>query len=392
MTLREFLAEAVRGLSPSAFAFVMATGIVSLAAHLHHCEVVAWLLFGLAVTGYGILWALLASRLYWYRQAVQIDLRNQARGAGFLTCVAATAVLGSQVVVMAGSVALGLALWFLASALWLILSYAFLACMMTEGRTKPTWSDALNGGWLLLTVSVESLAILGALLAPHVASGAEGWFFISLGLYLLGGVLYLIIVTLLLSRLLFFHVSPDAVTPQDWIAMGAGAIATLAGATLILQGEAWRLVRELLPFLKGLTLLWWSVATWWIPLLVVLDIWRYAYNGVPLRYRVEYWSLVFPLGMYGVCTFELAKALGLPFLLVIAHTFLYVALAVWVMTFGGLLYHLLLPFRLGGKDPTMGFALFFKGLSAAPLQRKDVLDLHRGEAGRQEKPEEAGEQ
>lgn len=342
--LRGYFAEVTRGLPPNAFAFVMATGIVSLTAHFHHWDLVAWLLFGLAAAGYAILWTLLASRWYRHRQEVLLDLRAQARGAGFLTLVAATAILGSLVIIMAESFALGLALWLLASVLWLLLSYAFLAWTMTGERTKPTLPDGLNGGWLLATVSIESLAILGALLAPHAASNAAVWLFISFNLYLLGGVLYIVMTTLLLHRLLFFHVPPSAVTPQYWIAMGAGAIATLAGATLILHAEQWSLLQELLPFLKGLTLLFWSTATWWIPLLIVLDIWRYAYKAVPLHYTVEYWSFVFPLGMYGACTFELAKALSLPFLFMVPHAFLYVALVAWAVTFGGLLSHLRLPF------------------------------------------------
>ena len=38
---------------------------------------------------------------------------------------------------------------------------------------------------------------------------------------------------------------------------------------------------------------------------------------VPITYDPQYWSLVFPLGMYTVATFVFANAAGIPFLLII---------------------------------------------------------------------------
>ena len=47
--------------------------------------------------------------------------------------------------------------------------------------------------------------------------------------------------------------------------------------------------------------------------------------------------MVFPLGMYATCTYELAKDLGLAFLLPISQAFTALALAAWAILFVGLL-------------------------------------------------------
>ena len=95
-----------------------------------------------------------------------------------------------------------------------------------------------------------------------------------------------------------------------------------------------------MPFLKGLTLLFWATATWWIPLLLILSVWRHGTKRVAIAYEPSYWGLVFPLGMYTVCTFQLASALGLDFLYAVPQYFVYFAIAAWTATFIGLVIQL----------------------------------------------------
>jgi hypothetical protein len=39
--------------------------------------------------------------------------------------------------------------------------------------------------------------------------------------------------------------------------------------------------------------------TWWIPMLLVLEVWQHLIRRFPLRYDPLYWGAVFPLGIYG---------------------------------------------------------------------------------------------
>ena len=98
------------------------------------------------------------------------------------------------------------------------------------------------------------------------------------------------------------------------------------------------LLRQLSPFLLGLTLLFWAGARWWIPLLTLLEVWRHVLSRVRLEYRTAYWSLVFPVGMYAACTFEVAAVVQLGPVLVLAQWVTYLALGVWLIVLVGLVH------------------------------------------------------
>ncbi|HEX7049543.1 MAG TPA: tellurite resistance/C4-dicarboxylate transporter family protein [Longimicrobiales bacterium] len=333
--LRSRIAARAAGLPPASFSVVMATGIVSTAADLSGLHGIAWPLFGINVLGYTLLVLLTAVRVLAFRGRAAADLRSHSRAPGFLTTVAGTCVLGTEFVVLAGRPQVAAGLLGLGGILWFGLIYAFFT-LMTILPEKPRLDEGMSGAWMLIVVSTQSVAVLGTLLATELPGPAPAALGFALGMFLLGSMFYILLFSLILYRFLFFPFDPERLAPPYWINMGAVAITTLAGALLVLRADDWPFLGEILPFLEGFTLLFWATATWWIPLLLVLGAWRHIRRRIPLRYDGQYWSMVFPLGMYAVATFRLVEALRWPALRPLAFTVGAAALLAWAATFIGL--------------------------------------------------------
>ncbi len=317
------------------FPFVMATGIVSLAALQQHWEGTARFLFDLNRAGYFVLGVLTVIAVLRGPLGFAAAMTVPSKAPGMFTIVAGTGILGSQAVILDGNFAAGTAFLFVGLFFWFALTYSFFTGVIVRSD-KTGGEDLLGGEWLIYVVGTQSLAILTALLVPWAGQWRSAALAAAVCLHLWGNALYFLLIVLIARRMLFLPLLPEELTPPYWITMGASAISTLAGAELILHAGPESIVRDILPALKGMTLLFWSVSTWWLPLLVILNIWRYLGKRYPVMYDVQHWSMVFPIGMYAACTFQLGEAAGLAFMAAISRFMVPIALAAWAVVFLGM--------------------------------------------------------
>ena len=126
----------LENLSPSYFALVMATGIISVGCQLMGPRALAVAFFALNCVAYVVIWALTLLRVRRYPRRVVADLTSHQLGFAFLTVVAGTGVLGTEVVLIAEAPTLATVLLGVTVALWLGLSYAIFATL-TVKREKP---------------------------------------------------------------------------------------------------------------------------------------------------------------------------------------------------------------------------------------------------------------
>lgn len=325
----------IRKFSHSNFSISMATGIVSISCHAMGFHAIASILFCLNIGIFAALCVMELLRMVLFGRQFFGEMTDHRRGPGFFTIIAASCVLGNQLVLIAHDFEAALAFWFIGIALWALSTYAIFTAFIVK-PVKPALDAGINGAWLLAVVAPQSIAALGALLSAHFRKYSTEFDFLALSMWLFGGMIYIWLISQIFYRFTFLRFMPDDLESTYWINMGAMAISTLTGSLLIVNARGIPLLEGLLPFLEGFTLFFWAAGTWWIPMLVVLEIWQHVYKRVPIAYDPMFWSTVFPLGMYAAGTFQMARALDLGFLDPVARGFLFVSLTAWFVAFAGL--------------------------------------------------------
>lgn len=331
--LRGWLLGQIATLYPGCFALVMATGIISNAMYFEGQRGWSDFLFVVNVIAYPWLAIITITRCVQFRRLMWSDLINPRLVFSFFTMVAGTDVFGIGMA-LRGFGTVALVMWLFSLGLWFILIY-FSFGVLTFLNTAHG-AGVVHGNWLIAIVGTESLVILGTLVAPTLGNVGPTVFVLIHMLWGVGLGLYGIFITLFSYRIFFFDVEPDDITPLLWVVMGAAAISTNAGSTLILTESGMPFLHSMRPFIDGITLIMWAWASWWIPLLLLFGIWKHGVCRVPLTYTPTLWSLVFPLGMYALASLRLSLAAEFPPLQSISHAMVWVALAAWATTAFGL--------------------------------------------------------
>lgn len=280
----------------TAGAVVMATGIVSVGFALDGETVLSRAFLVLAAAAWiGLVVLLVRSRRFG-RSTVSL-----------LTCVAGTDVLGARLAQLgwhreaAVLLALGALLW------------VRLVPSLVVRRRLPA-----SGSTFLLVVATESIAVLAAALA-----GGRSWLWVTAIVCAGAGLLlYLRVVSVFPVRELFGG------RGDHWIAGGALAIAALACARVATVGHV--------AGISTFALAVWAAAAAWLVALLVAEL-----TAPRPGYDAARWATVFPLGMYAVCSFAVAKSAGIGALADFGRVWIWIAFAGWLAASTGLLRRLL---------------------------------------------------
>lgn len=299
--------------APDAFAVVMATGILSIAARNHQYW---WLSDTLGVLATVVLVVLTVAAM---RAVPRWDLRDPDVTLRLFTFVAACAVLDSRLVahpvVVRGLGVLALTAW---------LALVVLTCRNMASCGLVALRGSAHGAWELASVGTSGLAVLAAQVARH--TGDRGWAAVAMAIWLLAIVVYAAMTWLILWRATRERKDRDGFEPDDWILMGALAIATLAGHTIYSVAVGWPA-----GAVRAVTVVTWAMASLWIPPLVYFVLHRINQRPAILKLTGAWWALVFPLGMYSVATGAMATELRTPALQTLSLVFFWNALMAWVI-------------------------------------------------------------
>jgi tellurite resistance protein TehA-like permease len=314
----------------------MATGIVSLGLVDRGLPALSTALLWFAAAAYLTLVVLHVWRAMAFPEHLRRDLVDPARGFGFFTFVAGTDVLGARIAEVQPVAATAL----LAVGVlgWLVLGYLVPWTAVVGGAHRPVLAAA-NGTWFIWVVATQSVAVLIATIQPTVRTGRVELSLLAVVCWSVGALLYAALGVLVAARLLLYDLSPTDVTPPYWVAMGATAITVLAGARIVEMADA-PVLTATRDLIAGTCVVFWAFGTWLIPPLIAAGWWRHVVHRVPLRYEPPLWSIIFPLGMYGVATRALGEADHLPVVGAIGRGEIWLALAAWTATAGAMLTHL----------------------------------------------------
>jgi tellurite resistance protein TehA-like permease len=303
----------------------MATAIVSIACHIAGLEAISIALLWLAVLEFVPLAAIDLARA---RHPLTMLHRAGDPGQGFpaLGFVADTCVLGARLVVGNGAMRLvGAVLLGLGAVVWLAI---VVALVRTRAGARVTRA---RGEWLLAVVATEGLAILAGKLGS--AGYGDGLRAAAVGLWALGGVLYVLICLAIGGRLVRRPLRPGELTPDWWIVMGACAIVAVASATVR---------HDVGAAARGIGLIGWALASAWTPVLIAGELWQARKVGLP-RFTPARWTMVFPLGMYSVAAQVVGQAMGARWLIDVGRGWILVALLAWLAVASGEIHHAFKP-------------------------------------------------
>jgi len=313
------------------FTAVAATMMMASISQLYGYEAVvpyffiASLAIFLSVTIFKVVQAIL-----FYKDMVS-ELLNPEKTLNFFTIVAAVNLAGVCFSTVFHLHATACIFWYVAIALWLCISLFSFSILFLHGKSEDRKiEEILHGGWFFAVIGTQSTAFLGVVVAGHATAHVMFIQLFSFALWSAGASLYLVFMVLIIMRLVFYQFGGNVSLSSYWMNAGAAALTALTGATLYQYVHAaGGPFADFLPFLKGISLFFWSAGLWWLPFLVILAIRKQAYSGEGMAFTEGYWEIAFALGLYTHSTIQLIELFKGQYLDVVSIGFFIACIGLW---------------------------------------------------------------
>ena len=222
--------QPARGPAPGRFAFVMGTGVISLALELDRYHLLSLVFLALATAGY--LELLLAEGRLLRRglRAYGREVASTRAALGLFAFAVATEVLASRFTVLGWSW-LGVGLFCLGGVVSALLAY-LVPALVALRRIQPEPLTHAGGLWLLWPVALFAVAVGASVVSRYAHFEPFAMVVLAPSLWSVGVAVYLPLGVMLVGRLLWAGVTLQEVGPSYWIMMGAAALGALTASLI----------------------------------------------------------------------------------------------------------------------------------------------------------------
>lgn len=315
----------VAKLDPIRFAYVMATTSTSIALFVTGFFTLSSLFLALALLGYVWLISLFITRLCLFGKSVLHNMKDIERLFKWFAFSAGTSALSIRLC-LDGYDHPGAVLGIIGGVSTIVLIYTLFAVLFFHVKAPI---QLVSPFWLLMAIACNSAGIVTTTLWGHGKIESPLFLLIGFGFFTFGVFIYASFMTLNIYRMVFLPFVGKDLNPAYWTCMGAAAIAAVDASQFILIKNPPLFLEAIIPCLTGASLLLWAFASAWIPILCIMEFWKYAYFKMPFQYHPSLWAIVFPLGMYTTATHLLATSAHLELVQPMTPIWLWTTVFMW---------------------------------------------------------------
>lgn len=318
--------KGLKDIDPVNFAFVMATAILSISLNIMNHFWLSELFFLLGTVGFVLLTFLFGLRLFLFPKEVLAEGARVEILFKYFTFSAGSSALAVRFCI-SDYTTIGITLGIIGAISAVILLYTTFCSLLFQ---KKVSIESVSPYWLLMAIACNYVGIVITTFWREGILDNALFLVAAFCFWTFGVTIYLLFMALNFYRMFFLRFEGKDINPSYWTCMGAAAIAVVDGCNWASAAHPPLFLDIVKPFVEGMNILLWGWATAWIPILCLMELWKYAHFKIAFQYSPALWAIVFPLGMYAAATDLLSKAIDLPSIQGMVPFILWAALLAWV--------------------------------------------------------------